>query len=440
MSRTLVLVLAALAGCVDTNIQGSPLLGANADLGSTPSVPPTPTDPSGGCTPPAPLDPSTLPQCCNGGAAHCVPTADLPANVVAQLDTCPSGGACVPDALIRSNGAKPPACHSLNGADGVCLSICVPQVAMYQTLLPQDVCADDERCAPCINPLTNMPSGACDIGSQPPPGNSCMPQPSAAPVPPVPSTPPAPPPAPMCPHVGPPVIDPSTLPPCGDGAHCLNASLVPPAMAGRLAACASGLCVPDPFIAAGGNFIPPTCTSTAGAEGRCLNTVLPDVARQAASLPEDVCAADEKCVPCYSPLDGSDTGACRLSCDPGPSQPKVVFTDCCVKDNQPARGKCVPTQSIPSDEQKNLGTDDCVKDQQLCVPSEMLQPAFKPPACSAHNLLVGDYTGVCLSDCLKFGIQGLAISQGTCDDTHECAPCTNPLTGQPTGAPGCPTS
>jgi hypothetical protein len=94
--------------------------------------------------------------------------------------------------------------------------------------------------------------------------------------------------------------------------------------------------------------------------------------------------------------------------------------------------------SIPSTEQKNLGTDDCKKDVELCVPSEMLAPAFKPPTCTANNLLAGNYSGVCLSDCLKFGIQGLAISKGTCDDLHKCAPCTNPLTGQPTGAPGCP--
>ena len=35
-------------------------------------------------------------------------------------------------------------------------------------------------------------------------------------------------------------------------------------------------------------------------------------------------------------------------------------------------------------------------------------------------------------------IQSLGIAQGSCDDLHECAPCKNPLTGQPTGAPGCP--
>ena len=56
--------------------------------------------------------------------------------------------------------------------------------------------------------------------------------------------------------------------------------------------------------------------------------------------------------------------------------------------DQKTYGKCVPVMSIPDAEQKNLGTDNCVKDAQLCVPTEMLQPAFKPPTCSAHNILV----------------------------------------------------
>ena len=89
----------------------------------------------------------------------------VPANVGAQLAKCSDGTSyCVPDAFIKSGGAAPPTCKSLNGADGVCLSVCVPQVEQYESLLPQDTCAADERCAPCINPLNNMPSGACDIG------------------------------------------------------------------------------------------------------------------------------------------------------------------------------------------------------------------------------------------------------------------------------------
>jgi hypothetical protein len=63
---------------------------------------------------------------------------------------------------------------------------------------------------------------------------------------------------------------------------------------------------------------------------------------------------------------------------------------------------------------------------------------FKPTTCTATGFLVGAYTGVCLSSCLSFGIQGIALAQGSCDSVHTCAPCKNPLSGAATGAPGCP--
>jgi len=383
------------------------------------------------------MDPATLPACgtavcADSPNAHCVPGDKVPAAVAAQLAKCSDGASyCVPDPFIKSGGAPPPTCKSLNGADGVCLSVCVPQVKQYETLLPQDVCAADERCAPCINPLNNMPSGACDIGK----ATSCDTgggQPTGS----------TPPPAPMCPYSGPPLVDVSTLTACGDGAHCVQTALVPAAMQAQLAACgapAGTLCAPDVFIVSAGNYIPKTCASLDGAEGRCLNVVIPQVKSQAAQLTQDICAASEKCVPCYSPIDGKTTGACALSCDPGPQKPKVVFQDCCKMSNV-EYGKCVPKTVIPSTLQSNLGTDACTNtNTDLCVPSENLDPNFKPTACTGQGLIGGSYTGVCLSKCLKFGFfQQLGISQGSCDDVHNCAPCTNPLTGQPTGAPGCP--
>ena len=72
------------------------------------------------------------------------------------------------------------------------------------------------------------------------------------------------------------------------------------------------------------------------------------------------------------------------------------------------------------------------------MPKELLNPDFKPPACSASGFLVGDYTGVCLHDCLKFGLQGIVLARGNCQNNYKCAPCQNPLTGAATGAPGCP--
>ena len=218
------------------------------------------------------------------------------------------------------------------------------------------------------------------------------------------------------------------------GAHCVAAALVPGAQQTLLAACPGGFCAPDTIIEAGGQFIPPTCTSVNGAEGRCLNLAIPEVAMQASQIPQATCAAFERCVPCYSPLDGKETGACRLSCDPGPTKPAVPFAACCMKSNT-TEGKCVPTTSIPMSLQANLGANTCTTGD-LCVPSENLDPAFKPTACTANNLLLGNYTGVCLSDCLKFGLQGLAISKGDCQTDHKCVPCTQG--GKPTGAPGCP--
>jgi hypothetical protein len=239
--------------------------------------------------------------------------------------------------------------------------------------------------------------------------------------------------------MGPPVIDPSTLPSCAADAHCLAKTLVPASFAAKLGDCPTdptAYCVPDVAIASGGNFIPMTCTSIIGAEGRCLSQVLPDVQKQNAMLPQDVCAATEKCVPCFNPLDGTDTGACRIACDPGPTQPAKSLPTCCD-----GRAKCVPDAAVPASEASNLSQDTCsdvTPDAFLCVPNEMLDMTYVPPACSANSFLIGAYTGVCLSDCLDFGLAGIAMANGDCADHFKCAPCTNPLSGAPTGAPGCP--
>jgi len=441
LASTALAVFLVVAGCTqNADIQGTPLDngGAVGDDASTTGSSSGDDGSAGGCvdTPPPSISPSNLPSCCSDGAAHCVPTQYVPPADLKALASC-SGGYCVPDPFITNPGYLPPSCKAFNGTDGVCLSVCVPQVAQYKSILTQGTCAATELCAPCVNPLTNQPSGACEF--KPPTqctddggasGSS-----SGATGDDGGST------AAQCPHQGPPVLDPSTLPACGTaaGAHCLQSALVPQKMQSQLATCPGGYCVPDVFIEAGGNFIPPTCASLDGAEGRCLNENIPQVAQQASQLPQATCQSYERCVPCYSPLDGSDTGACHLSCDPGPSKPPVLFQGCCSENNTD-EGKCVPTTMVPSSEQKNLKNDTCSQqpNANLCVPTEMLAPSFKPPACTGNGFLIGQYTGVCLSKCLSFGIQGIVLAQGSCDDLHKCAPCTNPLTGQPTGAPGCP--
>src|SRR5262249_49286320 len=152
-------------------------------------------------------------------------------------------------------------------------------------------CDPDERCAPCISPVDQMPTGACDIKGE------CLGAPSQPTVDAGPAAPT------VCPYLGPPVIDPSTLPACAADAHCFAAALVPDAERAQLAPCGdpSQLCVPDLFLTTGGNFIPATCRSINDSEGRCLSQAIPQVASQAAELPPSTtCGVDEACVPCYN--------------------------------------------------------------------------------------------------------------------------------------------
>jgi hypothetical protein len=428
---------AALSGaCSTPDFEGSALDG---ELNA--SAKPT-SDPNACASGPevvlAPEDPAKYPKCAcaaKGGAARCIPKDKVPANVAGQLDTCTQGGAgvCVPDPLVASGGKAPPTCKSPFG-EGRCMSTCVPEIAKNADLLNRgegDVCAADERCAPCLNPLkNNEPTGVCAIGE--PAAPQCDAKSGSTPGPAAPAL--------ACPYSGPAVVDVTTFPACGDGARCVPASLVPAESAAMLKACPTGLCAPEKSIAAGGQYLPRTCSAVAGAEGRCLNVNIPQVEAQKAQLSRDLCDASELCTPCFNPIDGKPTGACKsVSCD-SPKEPAKTFVACCNSQGT-ARAKCVPKAIVPASQQGNLDDDGgtCQKDSELCVPNEMLQPDFKGPACSGSTLLTGSYTGVCLSDCLSFGfIQSLGISRGDCTKGFKCAPCTNPLTGKATGAPGCP--
>jgi hypothetical protein len=407
--RKLVAVLVLLAGCQDTTDSTSDDSACAGPLGKPLQI----------------SQINAMTACCQEemGAAHCLDSASVPSEIQPFVAACTTGGYCIPDSFLATGAAKPPATCTAFGGPAVCLSRCIPQVAMNEGLLRADTCTGaDELCVPCTNPVDMTPTGACDLltlarceGDEPPP-----------------------PPAAACDDPStcnyeancPPVIDVSTLPSCGADAHCLDPALAG-AEAAQLAMCDGGatVCVPDKFLVTGGKFTPATCTSVNGNEGRCLSTVIPSVADQASLLPQDSCAATEKCAPCFSPLDGSATGACNLSCDPGPTTTAKPFAACCDM-----KAKCVPATSVPDDQEGNLSQQEC-DDGALCVPDQIL--ANGPfTTCSAHSFLLGDYTGVCLSSCLDFGIQGAALARGNCDSDFTCAPCEQ--FGQPTGAPGCP--
>jgi hypothetical protein len=372
---------------------------------------------------------NAMTACCQAeaGAAHCLDNGKVPDELKPFVAACDSGGYCIPDSFLATGAAEPPATCTAFGGDGVCLSRCIPQVAENAGLLRKETCTGvDELCVPCISPLDNKPTGACQLlelaacvgeggGGGGGTATGCD----------DPAT---------CAYESscPPVIDVATLTSCGADAHCVDRALVTdPAQASRLGTCSDGqkLCVPDVFLQTGGKFTAKTCTSVGGAEGRCLSRVLPDVKKQEAMLPQDTCGANERCTPCFNPVDGTSTGACNLSCDTGPTKAPVTFAQCCD-----ARAHCVPSTAIPDDQEDNLDEDNCTAGN-LCVPDQILlnQPIA---TCTANSLVLGNYSGVCLSDCFNFGIQGIALARGSCAANHKCAPCTQ--NGQPTGAPGCP--
>jgi hypothetical protein len=241
---------------------------------------------------------------------------------------------------------------------------------------------------------------------------------------------------PMCPHEGPDVLDPSTLevcPMCAGGARCVPASLIPAEYLDQLADCDdTNKCVPDDFIKTNGNFIPQKCTSVAGGEGRCLSQCLGPVAEQAALLPQDICPEFQLCAPCYDPLTGEESGACSLSCDPGPTEPPVMLPKCCG-----GIGTCVPKALVPPAQADALPQDRCPMDQNdyVCAPDAFISdPNYMPDACVTDTIIGGGEPGVCLPDCLITGWESFLIGQSSCPDDWSCAPCDNPLTGEPTGA------
>jgi hypothetical protein len=234
----------------------------------------------------------------------------------------------------------------------------------------------------------------------------------------------------MCAHTGPPIIDPSTFPPCPMcmGGHCVPAALVPMAERERLADCdAETKCVPDIFIETGGDFLLPTCRSVGDAEGRCVSVCVPEVGAQAGFLPQGSCDATERCAPCYDPTDGTDTGVCSLSCDTGPTEPPVMFTMCCG-----GRGSCVPATAVPEEQRSQLGEDTCPAGMGfLCAPSAFTDPMFRPMTCRS----AGGGEGRCLPDCLPaLAEQRDFLPRSTGGEGELCAPCYDPRTGEDSGA------
>jgi hypothetical protein len=380
-------------------------------------------------TGPPVIDPAIFPACAPAcGGAHCVPADRIPGDLRPLLAACP-GGYCAPDDFVAAGGQLvPPSCRSLAGVEGRCLSECLPPVAAQAALLPRGSCGTGERCVPCFDPTAAdpmAPTGACAIACDEP------------------AEPPA---QLMCPWTGPPIVDPALFPPCTPacgGARCVPADMVPAGQRDLLAACEGGYCAPEPIIATAGNFVPASCRSIAGAEGRCLSTCLPDVADRAALLPRDACGSEERCVPCFDPTATDPfaaTGACGLGCDQ-PRRPPVVLT--CPWTGPPvvdaaafppcsacAGMHCVPAALIPEGQRDLLAP--CAGG--YCAPDPIITTAnnYNPPSCRS----VAGAEGRCLSECLPDVAAQPLLPRSTCATGQRCVPCFDPTSGDPTAATG----
>ena len=61
-------------------------------------------------------------------------------------------------------------------------------------------------------------------------------------------------------------------------------------------------------------------------------------------------------------------------------------------------------------------------------------PSYRFPGCTTTGLFGGGERGACVPDCMLGFFQGLFVRRSTCAAGELCAPCTNPLTGAPSGA------
>jgi hypothetical protein len=163
-------------------------------------------------------------------------------------------------------------------------------------------------------------------------------------------------------------LNPEVLPSCSD--ICPFGSCVPisevPTQAAGLPNCANSTdkCMPRFLIETLGKVRFKSCNSVGNVEGRCLPGCLPIVYGQPLPLPQDDCLATERCLPCFSPIDGTDNGVCKYQCDPGPQREPVTFPGCCGTD-----GVCLNADLLPPQDRPRLRQESCGANA-LCAPKD----------------------------------------------------------------------
>lgn len=245
-----------------------------------------------------------------------------------------------------------------------------------------------------------------------------------------------------------------------DAAHCISSEGIPDELdplLGRCGADEMGVCLPDSFLTANAGYEIPPCASLGDLPGVCLSVCLAGVAENRDILPQDVCNANERCIPCINPIDGQDLGICGpIECSllneadtpmsageeyvggstgeemaGMPGSGPLGAQPCCDM-----RGSCLSPNIVPEEALEVLGECDTSGGEQLmCVPNVMIDLSWTPEPCMGYIAIFNPYNGVCLPECLEIPLEW-TFDERPCPENFVCAPCRDP-TGTPTGAPGC---
>jgi hypothetical protein len=195
-----------------------------------------------------------------------------------------------------------------------------------------------------------------------------------------------------------------------------------------------------------------TCTATLGIgaslEGRCLPKCFVAGQGAAAQLKQDGCkTADVVCAPCYSPIDGTATGACTQAPNDSPKKPKPATYKKCgaLKAGGEDPGVCVPAALVTDPAQLaqlksafagDSGVTDLCDTGELCVP---LIKAQNQASCFTKCASIQSLPGACVPSYLvpaaKRTFLTGSVGVAPCKASETCAPCTDPTANNaPTGA------
>jgi hypothetical protein len=212
---------------------------------------------------------------------------------------------------------------------------------------------------------------------------------------------------------------------CGGAGTCVPSDFMPDELASQLdgEACGSEalVCAPNSLLFEP-DAMPVSCRAPGDLEGRCLSTCLPSVAAQADRLDQRGCDRDERCVPCFDPLTGADTEACRVSGD-APAEKARTYQSCCGAPGE-ALGTCVPLELLSSTQIDALPVESCREPGTRCVPSSLLDGSQGPEACDARDLLGASSQGACMAQCFLPLTARFLSTQASCAGGERCIACT----------------